>query len=190
MANVIIGISGASGAIYAQQVVELLTKSGCVDRIALIISDNGRAIMQSEGVAIDLHSAKTELFDCYSMFASPASGSSDWDSMAIVPCSVGCLGRIAAGVSGNLIERAADVMLKERRRLVLVPREMPLSTIHLRNMTTLSECGATILPASPSFYFNPSTIEELCRSVAERVVAQLGIAIEHSRFEPDRSGQY
>ena len=118
---------------------------------------------------------RIRIFDNDDLFAPPASGSADYDAMAVVPCSVGTLGRIACGVSQSLIERAADVMLKERRRLVLVVRETPLSLIHLRNMTALTEAGAVVLPASPGFYARPSSVEELCRSVAERVTALLGI---------------
>lgn len=119
---------------------------------------------------------RIRIFDNDDLFAPPASGSADYDAMAVVPCSVGTLGRIACGVSQSLIERAADVMLKERRRLVLVVRETPLSLIHLRNMTALTEAGAVVLPASPGFYARPSSVEELCRSVAERVTALLGIS--------------
>jgi 4-hydroxy-3-polyprenylbenzoate decarboxylase len=99
--------------------------------------------------------------------------------MIIVPASMGTVGRIATGVSLSLIERAADVMLKERRRLILMVREAPYSLIHLRNMTTLTEAGATIIPASPAFYFRPESIEALCRGLAERIVESAGIATPH-----------
>ena len=97
--------------------------------------------------------------------------------MAVVPCSMGMAGRIASGVSDSLASRAADVMLKERRRLVLVTREAPLGTVHLRNMTALSECGAVICPASPSFYSRPGTIEELCGTIVDRVAGLLGVEV-------------
>ena len=109
------------------------------------------------------------------MYAPPASGSASWDAMVVIPSSVGTAGRIAAGVSSTLIERAADVILKERRRLILVVRETPLSLIHLRNFTTITEAGGIILPASPSFYSNPQDIESLCRTVVERVTALVGL---------------
>ena len=102
--------------------------------------------------------------------------------MIIVPASMGCVGRIASGVSQTLIERAADVMLKERRRVVVVVREAPYSLIHLRNMTTLTEAGAIIIPASPAFYFRPESIEELCRNLSERIVEAAGIEVEHKAW--------
>jgi 4-hydroxy-3-polyprenylbenzoate decarboxylase len=109
------------------------------------------------------------------MFAAPASGSAGWDAMVVVPCSVGSLGRIASGVSGDLIARAADVMLKERRPLILVVRETPLNLIHIRNMATLAEAGAVVLPAAPSFYSAPADMEALCATVTDRVVSLLGL---------------
>jgi 4-hydroxy-3-polyprenylbenzoate decarboxylase len=109
------------------------------------------------------------------MFASVASGSAQWDAMVVVPSSVGTIGRVASGVSQTLIERAADVMLKERRRLIFVVRETPYSLIHIRNMATLTEAGAIILPAAPSFYSHPQDIESLCLTVTERVLSLLGI---------------
>ncbi|HJP27345.1 MAG TPA: UbiX family flavin prenyltransferase, partial [Dehalococcoidia bacterium] len=104
-----------------------------------------------------------------------ASGSFPFDGMVVVPCSGGTLGRIAHGISSGLLERAADVCLKERRRLVLVPREMPISLIHLRNMTSVTEAGAIVLPASPGFYHNPTGIDDLIDMVAGRILASLGI---------------
>ena len=118
---------------------------------------------------------RIRLSDNDDMFAAPASGSAGYDAMAIVPCSVGSAGRIAAGISSDLIGRAADVMLKEHHRLVLVVRETPLSTIHLRNMTRLSECGAVILPACPSFYSRPADMEQICDPVASKAAAILGL---------------
>ena len=102
--------------------------------------------------------------------------------MIIVPASMGTVGRIAAGISRTLLERAADVMLKERRRLVMVVREAPYSLIHLRNMTTLTEAGAIIIPASPSFYFRPANIEALCLSISTRATEMLGMEVEHPRW--------
>ncbi len=176
--HIIVAVTGASGSIYARQLLERLAAMDCVAKIALIVSPNGRAVAGYEGQAMPSHPKIT----CYApddMFAPPASGSARWDAMAVVPCSAGTMGRIAAGVSEGLIGRAADVMLKERRRLVLVVRETPLSTIHLRNMAALSECGAVVMPASPSFYSLPGDIESLCGSVTERVIALLGLDAPH-----------
>lgn len=181
--RIIVGITGASGSIYARLLIERLLLSTQVDELAIILSSNGQSVAEYEGQkfpASDLD-PRLRYFDKYDMFAAPASGSARYDSMIVIPCSMGTLGRIASGVSDNLLTRAADVMLKERRRLILVPRETPYGMIHLRNMTVLSECGAVIAPASPSFYSYPSDIEQLCMTVVERVLSLLGI--DGERYE-------
>lgn len=179
--KVIVAITAASGAIYARQCLELLLRSSDVERIALIFSTHAKRVIQAEGVELPA-SDRIEIFDNEDIWASPASGSAQWDSMIVIPASMGTIARIATGVSQTLIERSADVMLKERRRLVVVAREAPYSLIHLRNMTTLTEAGAIIIPASPSFYFNPSTIEELCLTISTRVVEHIGIKIAHREW--------
>lgn len=176
--NIVVAVTAASGSIYARLLAESLVASEQVGRIALVYSENARAVAEHEGVAMPTD-AKIVEYSNSDLFASPASGSAAWDAMVVVPSSVGTVGRVANGVSQTLIERAADVMLKERRRLVFVVRETPYSLIHLRNMTALTEAGAVIVPASPSFYSKPATVEELCRTVVERVVALLGIKAEH-----------
>ena len=164
-----------------------------VERIGLIISRHGAEVAEWEGVSFpDAEYNETggtlsrkSIIECFSnddMFASPASGSAGWDAMVIVPASMGCIGRIASGVSSDLIARAADVMLKERRTLIVVPRETPLNLIHLRNLTTLAEAGAIVMPASPSFYSRPADLDAACRSVTERIVSRLGIAAPHYRW--------
>lgn len=180
--KIIVAITAASGAIYARQVLEHLVRSEQVERIALIMSDNAAAVVEHEGEVLPA-SGKIECMDNHSMFSSVASGSATWDAMIVVPSSMGTVGRIAAGVSQTLIERAADVMLKERRRLIFVVRETPFSLIHLRNMTTLTEAGAVILPASPSFYSHPQSIEALTMTVVERVLVHAGISEPHYEFE-------
>ncbi len=172
--KVIVAVTAASGSLYARQVVDQLVADSSVSRIALIYSDSAMAVCHHEGVAIEVDTPKIELYDNRDLFASVASGSSHWDSMVVVPCSVGTLGRIAGGISDTLITRAADVMLKERRRLVLVVREMPLSLIHLRNMCTVTECGGVILPASPSMYHSVESVEELAKTVSCRAVELVG----------------
>jgi 4-hydroxy-3-polyprenylbenzoate decarboxylase len=157
-----------------------------VERIGLIVSRRGEEVAEWERVALptDGHNergGRIERFDVDDMFASPASGSARWDAMVIVPCSMGCVGRIAAGVSGDLIARAADVMLKEGRTLIVVPRETPMNLIHLRNLVTLAEAGAVVMPASPSFYSHPDSLEAACRTVTERILARLGV--DSSRYE-------
>jgi 4-hydroxy-3-polyprenylbenzoate decarboxylase len=176
--KIIVAITGASGAIYARQALEVLAQHPDVERIALILSDHAADVMQAEGVSLS-SSERIECFDNGDMWASVASGSARWDAMVVIPASMGTVARVASGISRSLIERAADVMLKERRRMVAVVREAPYSLIHLRNMTTLTEAGATIIPASPAFYFRPESIEALCRGLAERIVESVGIATPH-----------
>lgn len=179
--RVVVAVTAASGAIYARQCVELLLSSSAVERIALIYSREAEAVAKAEGVAMPTDS-RIEVYGNDDMWASPASGSARWDSMIIVPSTMGTIGRIASGVSQTLIERSADVMLKERRRLVIVAREAPYSLIHLRNMTTLTEAGAIVVPASPSFYFSPQSIEELCLTISMRAVELAGISVSHREW--------
>lgn len=179
--KVIVAITGASGAIYARQTLEVLTIHPDVERIALILSDHAEDVMRAEGVTLPA-SERIVRYANSDMWASVASGSARWDAMVVVPASMGTVARIATGISRTLIERAADVMLKERRPLVMVVRESPYSLIHLRNMTSLTEAGAIILPASPSFYFNPTTIEELCLPVTLRALELARLEIAHREW--------
>lgn len=179
--RVIVAITGASGAIYGRQTLQLLLESEEIESIALILSDNAEDVIAAEGESLPTDKRITR-YDNSDMWSSVASGSARWDAMIVVPASMGTVGRIALGVSRTLIERAADVMLKERRRLVMVVREAPYSLIHLRNMTTLTEAGAIILPASPSFYFRPTDIEALCMTISSRATEMLGIAVEHNHW--------
>ncbi|CCZ98314.1 polyprenyl p-hydroxybenzoate/phenylacrylic acid decarboxylase [Alistipes sp. CAG:157] len=178
MKRIIVAVTGASGAVYARKVAERLLRSPQVAQVAVVCSANGRKVMEYERERLPEGEERMVWFDNDDLFAPPASGSAGYDGMVIVPCTMGSAGRLAAGISGDLIGRAADVMLKERRPLVLVVRETPLSTIHLRNLTLLSECGAVVLPASPSFYSRPADIEALCDTVAVRAVRMLGVASE------------
>lgn len=180
--KVIVAITGASGAIYARHTLEQLIASSEVGRIALIVSDKARQVIPFEGITLP-DSEKIIRYDNHDMFSEVASGSASWDAMVIVPASMGTVGRVASGISLSLIERAADVVLKERRRLVVVVRETPYSLIHLRNMTTLTEAGAIILPASPSFYSHPSTIDEAVQTVVERIISHIGIENDHFEFD-------
>lgn len=180
--KVILAVTGASGAIYARQCVERLLRSPQVEQIALIVSDNGQRVMEYEGETIP-ESDRIVRYPNDDMFSPVASGSARYETMIIVPASMGSVARIAAGVSLSLIERAADVMLKERRKLICVVRETPYSSLHLRNMAALTDAGAVILPASPSYYSHPASIEELAATVTERVLAQAGIDSPHYEFE-------
>ena len=174
--RIFVAITGASGAIYAARSIEALAREGA--EIWATVSPTGAEIVRHElGVAPrDLGGAEASVtwyaFDDLS--ALPASGSSCADAMLVAPCSMGTLGRMAAGTADTLITRAADVCLKERRPLVLVPRELPLNLIHLRNLTTLAEAGAIILPACPPFYHRPETIDDLVRAVVGRALVHLG----------------
>lgn len=179
--NIIVAITGASGAIYARECLELLLANSHVERIALICSKNAEGVIAHEGVTLPCDE-RMERYSNDDMWSSVASGSARWDAMIVVPASMGTVGRIASGVSSTLIERAADVMLKERRRLVLVVREAPYSLIHLRNMTTVTEAGGIVLPASPSFYFNPKDIESLTLSISTRAVELLGLDVDHQHW--------
>ena len=179
--KIIVAITGASGAIYARQCLDVLASHPAVERVALILSDHAEDVMRAEGVELPV-SERIERFDNGDMWASVASGSARWDAMLVVPASMGTVARVASGISRTLIERAADVMLKERRRVVFVVRESPYSLIHMRNMTTLTEAGAIIMPASPSFYFNPSTIEELCLTISLRALEMIGVDTEHREW--------
>ena len=176
--KIIVAITGASGAVYARLTLERLLAAGEVGQIALIYSDTARQVVEYEGESMPADPRIT-VYDNGDLFAPPASGSAAFDAMIVVPASVGTLGRVASGAAHTLIERAADVMLKERRRLVFVVRETPLSLIHLRNMTTLTEAGAVILPASPSFYSHPDNIGQLCMTVVERALTQAGLTLPH-----------
>ena len=180
--KIIAAVTGASGAVYARRCLEILCEAPQVERIALIVSDRAAEVAEYEGVELP-RSPKIVRCDNDDMFSPAASGSARYDAMIIVPASMGSVGRIAAGVSQSLVERAADVMLKERRRLVCVVREAPYSLIHLRNMTALTEAGAVILPASPSFYSHPRTIGDLVSTVADRAVEHLGVERQHYEFE-------
>lgn len=174
--KIVVAITAASGALYARLTLERLLSSSEVSEIALVYSPHAREVMAHERVVLP-EDARIRTFADDDLFAPPASGSARYDAMAVVPSTVGTVGRVAAGTAQSLIERAADVMLKERRRLVFVVRETPLSLIHLRNMAALTEAGAVILPASPSFYAAPQDIEALCGTVADRAAALLGVDI-------------
>jgi 4-hydroxy-3-polyprenylbenzoate decarboxylase len=175
--RIIIGITGASGSLYARLLAGRLAAFEEV-RVSVIVTDNGLKVMRYEDDDRWLRDERLTVYDNGDLFAVPASGSARFDAMVIVPASMGTVGRLAAGLGNDLLARAADVMLKERRRLIVCPREAPYGTIHLRNMTTLSECGAIVCPLSPSFYSRPDGIEALCGTVVDRICALLGLPVE------------
>ena len=166
----VVGVTGASGAIYARRLLEVLCKDA---RVHIIVSDVARQIATYEGVSFDGFPATYHAND--KLFASIASGSHRYDGMVVIPCSSKTLAAIANGYADNLITRTADVCLKEDRTCILVTREMPLSTIHLKNMLAAKEAGATIMPASPGFYNKPEKIDDLVDMVVARVLDHLGV---------------
>ena len=181
--RMIIGITGASGSLYAHLMLKKLAElREQLDEVAVVVSKTGEEVWNYELPGIPLDTLGFRRYPPDSFFAAMASGSGNYEAMIIIPCSVGTLGRIAAGTADDLMSRAADVMLKERRKLILVVREAPYSLIHIRNMETITLAGGIILPASPGFYMNPKTIEELCLTVVERALAQAGVGIGHQGF--------
>ena len=185
-----VAITGASGSIYAHRTLQLLAASETVKTINLILSETAATVALVEmGINLrDSGSAKVNawlgleegsklirLWRLDNFAAKPSSGSNKQAGMIVVPCSMGTMGAIASGAGTNLIHRAADVCLKERRRLVLVPREAPYNAIHLENMLKLTQAGAIILPASPGFYHRPKTIDELVEHLCFRIIDQFDI---------------
>lgn len=175
--KIIIAITGASGSIYAKRLIEKLSMTANQpEACGIVFSKNARDIWAYElKEAVNEKDIPYRVYDPHDFYAPFASGSAGYDTMVIIPCSMGTLGRIAAGISDDLITRAADVILKERGRLIVVPREMPYNLIHLRNMVTLTEAGAIVVPATPSFYSLPSTVEELVDTVVNRILDLMGI---------------
>ena len=181
MKKIVVAVTGASGAIYAKVLFDQLLKlKDQIDQVAIIMSDNAKDVWKYELQNEDYNGYPFDFYEKSNFFAPFASGSARFDTMVVIPCSMGTLGRIAAGVSDDLVCRAADVILKERRRLVLVARDTPLNLIHLRNMQTVTEAGGIICPAVPSFYSLPKTIEDVALTVVNRVVDLIGL--EHDSY--------
>ena len=182
---VVLALTGASGAPYAVRLLEVL--SGKQVPVWLIVSSHGWRLLQEEcgiGELDGLRAATGGDWSSVTLFpdedrgAKPASGSQQTSGMVICPCSMGTVSAIAQGCSRSLVERAADVTLKERRKLILVPRETPLSLIHLRNLVQVTEAGAVVIPAAPGFYHRPKEIAELVDFIVQRVLDQLGLELE------------
>ncbi len=173
--KLVIAMTGASGAIYTQRLLANLDPQE--HEIHFIATRHAREVAQLElpGGELVVSAAVKQYAEDGSMFVPFVSGSARFDAMVVVPASMGTIGRIATGISDGTIARAADVFLKERRQLVLVPRESPFNLIHLRNMTSLAEAGATIIPANPSFYTQPPSIEALVDTIVARILDHLGV---------------
>ncbi len=192
-APVTLGITGASGAPYAVRLLRAFAETGTPLR--LVVSTYGWRLLEEESGIDGLEAlqaatgdwSRVEMYDALDRGATPASGSAPSRGMVVCPCSMGTLASIAAGTSRNLVERAADVALKERRPLILVPRETPLSLVHLENMTRLTRAGATIMPAAPGFYHRPKCIDDMVDFVVGRILDHLGV--EHGIGRRWRSGE-
>jgi 4-hydroxy-3-polyprenylbenzoate decarboxylase len=185
--KIVIGITGASGAPYAKRLLEHLATRDDVE-VGVCLSSTAPEVWQLECGGDVREAVPFPIWGMRDYKAPFASGSAGWHAMAIVPCSMGTIGRVAHGISDTLLTRAADVMIKERRALVLVPRETPLSVIHLENMTALARAGATILPAMPSFYGKTKTLEQAVDTVVGRVLDQLGLEHDLLRRWGQREG--
>lgn len=187
MKTISVGLTGASGSVYFLRLLDFLAQHEL--NIHVVASEHGEQVLRHEtGVNLpeqvklwSSHKAHVVLEDNNNLFSPIASGSHPCDAMVILPCSMSTMAEIANGITRNLLTRAADVMIKEKRKLTIVPRETPLSTIHLRNMLTLAELGVTVLPAMPGFYNHPETLEDLVRFVVGKTLNSLGI--ENDAFQ-------
>lgn len=181
--KLIVAITGASGSIYAKSLFDRLKGlQNQWEEVGVVMSDNAKQVWELELNDDDYNKYPFRFYQKNDFMAPFASGSAKYDSMIIAPCSMGTLARIAQGISNDLTTRAADVILKERRKLILLTRETPLSNIHLQNMLTLSQAGAIICPASPSFYSEPKNIYELALTVVDRALDIAGFDLESYRW--------
>jgi 4-hydroxy-3-polyprenylbenzoate decarboxylase len=182
-----IAITGASGSIYAKLLLQKLEQlRDQISELSLVMTDNAKQVWQTELGDDNYNNYSARYFSTKDFTAPFASGSAKYDAMIIVPCSMGTLGRIASGVSNDLITRGADVMLKERKKLILAIRDTPYNLIHIRNMETVTLAGGIICPASPSFYSKPQTIEQAAATVVDRVIDLVGL--EHKSFRWSEPG--
>jgi len=174
--KIIVAVTGASGAIYAKvlfdKLVQLQTQ---IEKVGVLMSDNAKYVWETELENTNYKDYPFTFYDKMDFMAPFASGSANFGTMIICPCSMGTMGRIAAGVSNDLTTRAADVILKERRRLIIVARETPYSLIHINNMKSITEAGGIICPATPSYYSKPKSFEELTATVIDRVITLSGL---------------
>jgi 4-hydroxy-3-polyprenylbenzoate decarboxylase len=187
MKKLVVAITGASGSIYSKLLLDKIQQLKAQwNEVSVVMTTNAKLVWQTElNSDPDSYRDKKYSFKFFgtSDFLAPfASGSGQYDTMIIIPCSMGTLGRIASGISNDLITRAADVILKERRKLICVPRDAPYNLIHIRNMETITLAGGIICPASPSFYSKPSTIEEAAATVVDRVLDLAGFDIKTFRW--------
>ena len=181
--KIVVAITGASGSVYAKVLFDSLHKlSDQIEKVGVVMSDNAKEVWRFELGNTEYDHYPFDFYQKMDFNAPFASGSAKFDTMIIIPCSMGTLGRIAHGISNDLISRAADVILKERRKLIAVVRDTPLSLIHINNMKTVTEAGGIICPASPSFYSLPKTIEEVAGTVVSRVIDLAGLEQDTYRW--------
>jgi 4-hydroxy-3-polyprenylbenzoate decarboxylase len=183
MNKIVVAITGASGSIYASQLLrKLMVLKEQWQELSVVMTENAKQVWQTE-LANEAYAEYSLPFYAQNDFSAPfASGSGQYNTMVIIPCSMGTLGRIASGVSADLISRSADVILKERRKLICVVRDTPYNLVHIRNMETVTLSGGIICPASPSFYSRPATIEALADTVVDRVLDLAGFTINTFRW--------
>lgn len=181
--KVVVAVTGASGSIYAAVLLrKLAALENQVQEVAVVMSDNAKTVWKEELGNETYNDIPFRVYAKNDFFAPFASGSARFDTMIVCPCSMGTLARIAGGISNDLTTRAADVILKERRKLILVTRDTPLSLIHINNMKTVTEAGAIVCPASPSFYSLPKTFEDLAATVVDRIIDLAGFEQETYRW--------
>jgi 4-hydroxy-3-polyprenylbenzoate decarboxylase len=183
MNKIVIAITGASGAIYAKSLLDCLVAiSPQYEEVGIVMSENAKTVWETE-LADESYKHYPFTFYQKNDFNAPfASGSAQFNTMIVVPCSMGTLGRIASGISDDLVTRAADVILKERRKLILVARETPYNLIHIKNMELVTLAGGIICPATPSFYSKPKTVEEVAFTVVHRILDLAGLHLEGYRW--------
>jgi 4-hydroxy-3-polyprenylbenzoate decarboxylase len=183
MTKIVVAITGASGSVYPKILLDKLlqVKEQWTD-LAVVMTENAKLVWQTELDNDSYKNIPVKFYDTNDFMAPFASGSGQYDTMIIIPCSMGTLGRIANGVSNDLISRAADVILKERRKLICVARDTPYNLIHIKNMETITLAGGIICPATPSFYSKPTTIEDVAATVVDRVLDLAGIDINTFRW--------
>lgn len=183
MKKIVVAVTGSSGSVYAKVLMDrLLQLQGQAEAIGVVWSDNARVNWELEIGSFDVSAYPFKFYEKNDFYAPFASGSAKYDTMIVCPCSMGTLARIAAGVSNDLVTRAADVILKERRRLILVTRDTPLSLIHINNMKTVTEAGGIICPACPSFYSKPAGLEAVAATVVDRVLDLAGLDVGTYRW--------
>jgi flavin prenyltransferase len=183
MKKIAVAITGASGSVYARLMLQKLSSlTDQIQELSVVMTDNAKEVWKTELEDETYNSFKAAYFSTKDFYAPFASGSAQYDALIIVPCSMGTLGRIAAGISNDLITRAADVMLKERKKLICLIRDTPYNLVHIRNMETVTLAGGIICPASPSFYSKPQTIEQAAATVVDRVIDLAGLRNESFRW--------